>query len=310
MQAVLPLMLKRLEIDLCHFTNGVAPAWLPTPNIITIHDMTLWLYPQFHYYRRIAAMKPLIPIAARRASAVIAVSENTKRDIETILGIPPEKIHVIYEAAAPHFRPVTNRAELEEVRRQLNLPSRFVLYVGNVEPRKNLERLIRAIARINPRHSSPTALVIVGSLAWGHQSVLKTIEAEGVSDRVIFLGYVDEQHLAALYSLCEVFAYPSHYEGFGLPVLEAMACGAPVVTTNQGSLSEVAGEAAAFVTPDSVDHIADTLCDVLTIPSMRQSLIERGFEQTARFSWKKAARETLSLYSSVMETHKNKRATG
>lgn len=304
MQAVLPFLLGRLDMDVCHFTNSVAPAWMPSPSIITIHDMTLWLYPQYHTKRRLAAMRPIIPLAARRASAVIAVSENTKRDIQDILHIPAEKIHVIYEAAAPHFQPVTDRRELEMVRRELGLPKRFVLYVGNVEPRKNIERLVRAMSHIETRHADPISLVIVGSLAWGHEGVLKAIEDEGLQSRVHFLGYVDVKLLVALYSMCEVFIYPSLYEGFGLPILEAMACGAPVITSPHGSLREIAGDAAAYVDPLNVEDIADKLCELLLSPSLRDTLRERGFARTAQFSWDKAARQTLVLYRSVEATGK------
>lgn len=303
MQAVLPILLGRLDMDLCHFTNSVAPAWTPSPSIITIHDMTLWLYPQYHTYRRLAAMRPIIPLAARRANAVIAVSENTKRDIQDILHISPNKIHVIYEAASPHFKPVTDQHEIEATRRDLDLPERFILYVGNVEPRKNIERLVRAMARIEAHRARPISLVIVGSLAWGHEGILKAIEEIGVQDRVRFLGYVDTRSLVALYSMCEVFIYPSLYEGFGLPVLEAMACGAPVITSPNGSLHEIAGDGAAYIDPYSVDDIAETLCELLANPGLRDALRRQGFARTAQFSWDKAARQTLELYRSIEGSH-------
>ena len=299
MQAILPFLLGKLDMDVCHFTNSVAPAWMPSPSVITIHDMTLWLYPQYHTYSRLAAMRPIIPLAARRADAVIAVSGNTKQDIQDILHIPAEKIHVIYEAAAPHFKPVTDPREIEAVRCQMNLPERFILYVGNVEPRKNIERLIRAISRIETRAAEPISLVVVGSLAWGYQGVLKAIEEEGLQDRVRFLGYVDARSLVALYSMCEVFVYPSLYEGFGLPILEAMACGAPVITSPRGSLREIAGDGATYIDPFRVDDIAEALCELLISPALRDSLRERGFARTARFTWDKAARQTLELYRNI-----------
>lgn len=302
MQLILPFAMRELDMDLIHFTNSVAPAWLPKPGVITIHDMTLWLFPQYHYYRRLASMRPIIPLAARRAKAIIAVSENTRRDIERILRVPSERIHVIYEAANPQFKPVTDRSQLAQVRAELDLPDRFILYVGNVEPRKNLERLVKAFAMLGDRHSNPISLVIVGSLAWGHKPVLKAIEDACLQDRVRFLGYVETQVLAALYSMCEAFVYPSLYEGFGLPVLEAMACGAPVITSPNGSLREISEDAAAYIAPEDAGSITEALCEVLTNPSYRETLRERGFARTALFSWDRAAQETLALYRAVSQS--------
>ena len=296
MQTVLPWLLTRLRTDVCHFTNGVASLWTPCPSVVTIHDMTLWLFPQHHYRRRLLAMRPLMPLAARRATAIIAVSHSTKRDIVRILGVPESKVHVIYEAPAPCFRPLTSSPKLEEVRRRYRLPQRFVLYVGTIEPRKNLVRLLEAFAHLRQGRAIPHALILAGHRGWKDETVFATVERLGVQDAVRFLGYVPEDDLVALYNLADVLVFPSLYEGFGLPVLEAMACGTPVVTSPRGSLQEVAGDAAVFVDPTEVGSIAEGLRRILKDPAEREALRARGLAHASRFTWEAAALRTWQLY--------------
>jgi glycosyltransferase involved in cell wall biosynthesis len=163
MQIVLPRVASQQRLDLCHFTNNVSALWMPCPTVVTIHDMTLWLYPQHHYAKRLLAMRPIVPLAARRAAAIIAASESAKSDIVRLLGVPREKVHVIYEAAAPCFRPLpSDPARLAVLRRRYDLPDRYVLAVGTVEPRKNLVRLLEAFAQLVTRDPQPAGLVFVG----------------------------------------------------------------------------------------------------------------------------------------------------
>ncbi|MBV9544444.1 MAG: glycosyltransferase, partial [Chloroflexi bacterium] len=165
MQGVLPMQLRRLSTDVCHFTNSVAPWWTPCPCVITIHDMTVWMFPKCHPRRRLLAMRPIIPLAARRASAIIAVSASTKRDLIRILGVRAEKVHVVYEAPAPHFRrlPASAAPWLEHVRARYGLPEKFVLYVGTIEPRKNLPRLLQAFTLLRASGGEDYGLVLVGN---------------------------------------------------------------------------------------------------------------------------------------------------
>ncbi|HVO68614.1 MAG TPA: glycosyltransferase family 1 protein [Aggregatilineaceae bacterium] len=293
MQALLPYSLRHDPVDVCHFTNNVAPLWTPCPTVLTIHDMTLWLYPQHHYRKRLLAMRPFIPIAARRARAIIAVSESAKNDIVRILGVPADKVHVVYSAPSDQFR----RLPLESanaVRCQYNLPERFILYVGTIEPRKNLVRLLEALASLSPR---PPALVIVGPRGWKDDEVFAAVEQLGLQRSVRYLGYVPLSDLIALYNLASVFAFPSLYEGCGLPVLEAMACGTPIVTSRRGGLAEMAGDAAEFVVPTSVSSIADGLHRVLRDPDRQTELRERGYVQAGQFSWRTTALQTRRVYA-------------
>lgn len=302
MQVVLPWLLARLRTDLCHFTNGVASLWTPCPSVVTIHDMTLWLFPQHHYRRRLLAMRPFIPLAARQATAIIAVSHSTKRDIVRILRVPAPKVHVIYEAPAPCFRPLAAGPALEAVRRRYGLPERFVLYVGTIEPRKNLVRLLEAFARLRNGGPISHAFILAGHRGWKDEAVFAAVERLKLQDAVRFLGYVPEDDLVALYNLADALAFPSLYEGFGLPVLEAMACGTPVVASPRGSLREVAGDAAIFVDPLEVESIAEGLRRVLEDAVEREELRARGLANAARFTWEATALQTRALYRCCVES--------
>ena len=297
MQAVLPWHLRRRGLDVCHFTNNVAPLWSPCPSVVTIHDMTLWLYPEYPGRARKLSMRPFIPPAARRAAAIITVSESARRDIVSILGVPEEKVHVIHLAPAPHFRRLEPGPKLEAVRRQHELPQRFILHVGTIEPRKNLVRLLEAFARVRQASVEPCALILAGQRGWHDEAVFATAERLNLGDAIRFLGYVSPDTAVALYNLATVATFPSLYEGFGLPVIEAMKCGTPVVTTTRGSLAEVAGEAAEFVDPTDVGSIAAGLERVLNDADRRAELRARGLERAAQFSWAAVARQTRLIYA-------------
>ncbi len=304
MQIRLAQQIKQIQPDLCHFTNHVAPLWFPLPYILTIHDMTLWLYASTHPIRRLVSMRPLIPFAARRAAAIITVSRSAKNDIVRLLGVPEEKIHVIYEAPGQAFQPRTEPHEqarrndpgLAAVRRAYNLPPNYLLHVGTLEPRKNLVRLMEAFARLRHRGAISHHLVLVGHPGWKWRELLAAVERLELDGAVHFLGYVPDQKLPALYNLADLLVYPSLYEGFGLPVIEAMASGLPVVTTPNGALAEVAGEAAMMVNPTDVEDIARGIQRVLSDRVLQETLRARGLAWARRFSWSKTAEETRQVY--------------
>jgi glycosyltransferase involved in cell wall biosynthesis len=243
------------------------------------------------------AMRPFVPLAARRAAAIIAVSQATKADIVRILGVEESKVHVVYEAPSPHFRRVESEEERQRVRHSYGLPRRLMLYVGTLEPRKNLVRLLEAYACLRARYNIDQPLVFVGRRGWKDDAAFAAVERLGLNSAVRFLGYVPARDLVTLYNLAELVAFPSLYEGFGLPVLEAMACGTPVVTSAKGSLCEVAGTAAEFVDPYDVESIAAGLWRVLRDPARQEELCARGLEQAARFSWEQAAHQTRQIYA-------------
>lgn len=298
MHLLAPLVLRKVRPHVVHLTNYAAPLFKEFPTVMNLHDMTLHLFPELHPLRR-RLTRPLMLGVARRADALITDSESARRDVLRLLKVPPDRLHLIPAAPAPEFRPIEDRDYLESVRRRYHLPERFILFVGTIEPRKNLPRLMAAVAEIRRRLSNPPHLVLVGALGWGVRDLTHGIESLGLQESILLPGYVPYPDLPAFYNLCEVFVYPSLYEGFGLPVLEAMACGAPAVTSNDSSLGEIAGSAAALVDPRDTEALTQSLERLLTEADWREELRRRGLKRAAEFSWERTAREVLALYSRV-----------
>ncbi|MBI4477392.1 MAG: glycosyltransferase family 4 protein [Acidobacteria bacterium] len=299
MQTLAPARLRSLKPDIAHFTNSVGPCLAGVPFVVTIHDMSLTLFPSYHPLRRILLSRPLMKVTARRAAAIITVSESARRDIVWLCGVPPDRVHVVHEAAAPHFHPVRDRAILEPVRARYALADRFVLYVGTVEPRKNLVRLLQAFARLK-RDGLPHQLVCVGPLGWRYHDVRAAMTRLNLGSNLLLTGYVPFDDLPAIYSLAEAFVFPSLYEGFGLPVVEAMACGTPVITSTTSSLGEISEGVAERIDPLEVDDIARAIRKVTSDGELRRDLALRGLERARRFSWMRAASETLDVYRTAI----------
>ena len=298
-QFTAPARLNRLQVDLAHFTNSICPLRSPVPTVLTIHDMSLELFPGLHPRRR-RLTRRLVRRCAHRAQAIIAVSESARGNICSILGIHPRKVVVVREAAAPAFRPVRNRRLLKAVTNRYGLPDRFMLHVGTIEPRKNLVSLVEAFARIRALRQSGLGLVLAGSWGWGFREVKKTIRRLGLSGSVRLPGYVAFDDLPALYSLASFTIYPSLHEGFGLPVIEAMACGSPVVTSPNSSLFETAGQAALMLEGTDPGSISRAIGRLLDHPRLREELSSRSLQNAERFSWTAATRETYEVYRKVV----------
>lgn len=300
MHMVLPQIIRKYQPDLCHFPNNSAPLFCPVPYVITIHDVSLFRYSQYHPRSRIFALRLLLPLAARRATAVITVSHHARQELIDVLKLTPEKVHVIHEAAPPHIQPVTNADRLKPIQQKYQLPQQFILYVGTIEPRKNLQRLIDAVGRLHKQGLTPH-LVMVGPNGWLMNGALEqTIADCGLNNYVHYLGYVPQEDLAGIYSLATLFAFPSLYEGFGLPPLEAMACGVPVLTSLHSSMSEVCGSAAYLVNPKDEADIAKGLRELLTQPELCDDMRRIGRERAQTFSWDRVAAETAVLYEKVL----------
>ena len=295
MQLCASRALDAVRPDVAHFTNGMIPAGSPVSTIVTVHDMSLRLYPQCHPVRRLLLNRPLMHLAIRQAAAIVTVSHSARRDLLRLHGVAPERVSVVHEAASPAFRPISDPALLERVRAKYGLPSRFLLYVGTIEPRKNLSRLFDAFAAARAQ-GMPHHLVCVGPYGWSSSDLAGRIERLGVNDAVHFTGYVNFADLPALYNLGEFFVFPSLYEGFGLPVVEAMASGVPVITSNTSSLGEIAGDAAETIDPTSTDALADAIYRLATEPELRRELVRRGLERARTFSWERTAKEMLGVY--------------
>ena len=300
MQFSAPGILDTLDADVAHFTNSMVPLASPVPTVVTIHDMSLRLFPTCHPLRRLLLNRPLINLAVRRVDAIITVSHSARRDILRFYDLPPERVHVVHEAAAPAFAPVADRAHLAAVRQRYRLPARFVLYVGTIEPRKNLPRLIEAFGRRVLAGDLDCPLVCVGRYGWKARDVQERVEQLGLGRAVRFLGYVPFADLPAIYNLAELFVFPSLHEGFGLPAMEAMACGGPVIVGRNSSLVEVAGDAAMTVEATDVEAWGDALVHLTKDTDRRADLARRGLARARMFSWRRAARETLAIYRQVV----------
>ena len=300
MQLMLPRIIRQRQPDLCHFPNNTAPFCQSGPTVITIHDASLFLHSRHHPRSRLLALRLLLPHVARRATAVITVSHRARQDLIRVLQLPAGKIHVIHEAAPAGFQPLVDPVQRRQLRARYNLPDNFVLFVGTIEPRKNLKRLIRAVAQLRQR-GCDTRLVIVGPNGWlVNGSLEKEIETLGVANVVQNLGYVPQADLPGIYSLATLFAFPSLYEGFGLPPLEAMACGTPVLTSRDSAMAEICGEAAWLVDPHQEEAIADGLACLWQDADQRAHLRQLGLARAQKYSWERTARETAVVYEKAL----------
>jgi glycosyltransferase involved in cell wall biosynthesis len=287
--------LEALQPDVAHFTNGMIPIGASVSTIVTIHDMSLRLYPQCHPLRRLLLNRPLTHVAIKQAASIVTVSESARRDLLRLHAVPTDRVSVVHEAASPAFHPITERAELDRVRVRYTLPPRFLLYVGTIEPRKNLSRLIDAFAKAKAR-GIPHHLVCVGPYGWSSRDLASRIERLGLHNSVHFTGYVKFEDLPAIYNLSEFFVFPSLYEGFGLPVVEAMACAVPVITSNTSSLGEIAADAAITVQPTNTEALSEAIVALAADDELRRAVGRRGLVRSRMFSWTQTAKEMLAVY--------------
>jgi glycosyltransferase involved in cell wall biosynthesis len=295
---------RRESLDLLHSPYFASPLISSIPTVVTIHDVIPLLLPEYKARFAVRAYTGLSVLAARRARAIIAVSECSKRDIERTLGLPPERVHVIGNAVDESHQPIRDPRLLSAVRERYGLSDRFILYFGGFDVRKNVLRLLQAYARIRPLLDEPYQLVLAGRLRHiGHPlypDPRPLVRELGLESHVVFTGQIREQDKAPLYSAAELFVFPSLYEGFGMPVLEAMACGAAVITSNGSALPEVAGDTAVLIDPSSTEQLGDAMLDLLRDPVRRAALGQAAIARAALFSWGAVAQQTLKVYAQAV----------
>ncbi len=287
-----------LGLDVLHSPDFIPPFRRNCKSIITIHDLAFLLYPHF-LTRESARYYSQIDQAVRRTDHIIAVSENTKQDTIALLGVPEHKITVIYEAADPIFRPLDEKERLHHVKSKYAIPGDYILFVSTIEPRKNIPTLLRAYRQLLDDYKLSVKLVIVGRRGWLSEEVFAVAEELKLTQDAFFLGRVPVEDLLYLYNGAQLLVHPSIYEGFGLPPLEAMACGTPVIVSNVSALPEVVGDASLLVDPQDVSALTVGIWRVLTDRDLRTDMIAKGFERAKCFSWKKTARQTLDVYRCV-----------
>ncbi len=293
-QTALPWWALRDRLDVTHSFLNVGPLAAPGAQVLTIHDLSYIVEPRAHPWRRRVYLNAMSHLAARRARVILADSKATRDDIVRHFGTDPAKIWVVYAATDQSMRPLDPDA-VAAFREQKGLPEEFILYLGTLEPRKNVDVLARAFGRLR-RSGYDGGLVLAGGPGWGYGAIERAVADEGLDDAVHFAGFVPGEEQALWYNSAQVFVYPSAYEGFGLPVLEAMACGTPVVTSNASSLPEVAGDAGVLTTPGDGAELADALKGLVGSAERRADLRELGLAQAKKFSWDVAAERCRDAY--------------
>ncbi len=295
----LPMYIRRAAFDLFHGTNFDVPLWKQGRSVVTIHDLSALLHPDKHRSRLVRRARLRLPLVVRFADRIITPTESVKREICERFKIKPDRVTAIHSAARGSFKPLPF-AQSAELRKRLGIADDFVLFVGTLEPRKNLLTLLKAFKQIIEHTDLRPQLVIAGGEGWLMDDMFAFIRSSGISDRLCFTGYLSDEELRGLYSSCKVFAYPSVYEGFGLPPLEAMACGAPVIAGRIPSLQEVLGSAARLVEPLDVNALAGTIVELLKDTNQRQALGAAGREHAGQYSWERTARMTLEVYRELL----------
>ena len=298
-QTVLPRLLRRLNVDVLHSPHHHTPLVTRGPRrVVTFHDVTFLLLPERYSLARRLYMEGVTRAAARVADAIITPSQTVRQEVIDRLGIPSERVVALPEAAGPQYMPIEDEEILGRVRQKYQLPRRYILSVGSLEPGKNRTRLIHAYARLRG-DGIDCPLAVAGQPAWLYEGDFELVRRLGLDEQVRFLNYVPDEEMPALYSGAALLAFPSLHEGFGLPVLEAMACGTPVVTTNVSATAEVAGDAALLIDPQDVEALATAIGRVLSDEALQADLRARGLARAKEFSWQQTARQTIAVYEAV-----------
>lgn len=306
MNLCLPWGLRKEHIDLLFCPNSISPVRRTCKKLLVIHDFCPILFPElgkkfYAYYLRKTFLSEM-----KEVSKVITVSHNSKKDVIQLFNVPEDKIKTIHSGVESIFKPIDDRLLQNERLQKYDLIAKdFILYVGGLNPRKNVIRLINAYYKLRKSKIIKHRLVIVGGEKQPYLYIEKLVKTLGLENDVILTGYVADEDLPYIYSRADLFVYPSLYEGFGFPPLEAMACGTPVVSSNISSIPEVTGDAAVLVNPNDTNAIAEGISEVLINDDLRQNMIRKGLERAKLFSWKKTAKETLSIFEEVYQEGDN-----
>jgi len=299
-QTRFPGLIGRTKIDLLHSLHYTKPLILPCASVVTFHDMTFFLYPHLHTRARRWYFPPMMRLSAKQANTIVTVSESTRRDAIRLLGVDPGKVTTTQLGVDASFRVINDLHAKKEIALKYDLPEKFILYLGTIEPRKNLPLLVRAY-RLLVDNGTHLKLILVGKYGWMYQEVFNLVSELSLEDMVQFTGYIPQVELPLIYNLASLFVYPTIYEGFGLPVLEAMACGLPVITSDIASLPEIVGEAGILVPTGDLDALFDAMKMVTHDKELREKLTNQGLLRARNFSWERTAQLTLQVYQRVLQ---------
>ncbi len=296
----LPHLLSNKNVDVFHGPAFMIPLRsVGFRTVVTIHDVVAFTRTETVPKKYALYMRILLNQVVRKVDKIIAPSISTKSDLIKYLNTPEEKIHVVYNAVSPQYSPAPPGHDQEEIKRKFGIRNKYILFAGNLEPRKNLTRLMEAFNMALPKLNEEYQLVICGKRGWLYQDILRTYEKFNLNNEIILTNYVTEQDLINLYQSADIFAFPTLYEGFGFPPLEAMGCGVPVITSNVSSLPEIVGDAAVLVNPLDTGEISEAIVTMAHSEALREELKKKGLKRSALFSWKDTARKTLDIYDSV-----------
>ena len=302
----LPAAAKKTGCQLLHCTSNTAPLHAPIPLVVTLHDIiymeSLSLMKKgFTPYQKFGNMyrRLIVPGVVKKAAKIITVSNFEKQRIGKFFGISDDRLTAVYNGVSEHFKPVTDQAELARIKARFRLPDRFFFFFGNTDPKKNTPGVLKALSQFHQSSAEKIPLVMLDFDKAELDKLISETGDQSLHDHILLTGYVPNKELPAIYSLCTVFLYPSLRESFGIPMLEAMACGVPVITSNTSSMPEVGGDAALYVNPFAPDEISHAMHELVNDQALRNQLITAGFGNAARFSWRAMAENVLSIYTEV-----------
>lgn len=296
-QVKIPLEAKREKVDLIFHTKFTVPLLTRCKTVMVLHGSEWFVYPQAYKLLDRNYIRVMMSRYCKKANFIISNSEMTKQDFVNILGVNQNKIQTAYFGFDSGFKPIGDKIFLEKIRRQYHLPEKFILFVGRIYSGKNFGNLVQAFSKLHT--GLPHKIVVAGHPRYGYERDLAKIEELDLQEKILFTGWVPQEDLVALYNLADLFILPSFYEGFGIPVIEAMACGCPVIASDAGALPEIAGGAALLIDPYNPDDLAEAIRKVLTEDRLRKELVERGLKRAREFSWEKCAKETLDVLDNV-----------
>ena len=302
-QVALPLRARREKCDVLHCTSNTAPIFSRIPSVLTLHDIIymekLSLFQKSGtWYQRLGNMyrRFIVPLVVRKTGKIITVSNYEKERIRDFFKLNGENLAAVYNGVSEHFRPVHSEEDLSRIKSTYRLPDDYLFFLGNTHPKKNTKNVLKAFSTFHQSEVSDLYLVMPDFKEKALQDLLQEIGNPGLRERIHLTGYIDNKDLPVIYSLSLLFLYPSLRESFGIPILEAMACGTPVITSNTSSMPEVAGDAALLIDPSQPDQIADAINALVTIHSLRKKYVEMGLSRARSFNWKSMAEEVLEIY--------------